>query len=33
MPTRATLRVVGQSDDEAMTVLFNPASLKSLRGQ
>ena len=28
MPTRATLRVVGQSDDEAMTVLFNPASLK-----
>ena len=28
MPTRATLRVAGQSDDEAMTVLFNPASLK-----
>src|SRR5262245_2394304 len=28
MPTRATLRVLGQSDDEAMTVLFNPASLK-----
>jgi hypothetical protein len=28
MPTRATLRVAGQSDQDAMTVLFNPASLK-----